>query len=197
MSHIDPPSPSDSGEHDELDNLDVQHEHADVEVGPIVGFAISLLVVVAIVCVLMYGLQWTLERQAARNDPVMSPLARPPAQMPPTTADPYFGDAQGPRLITSEPAVLSKQRAMEAEALGTYGWVDEKAGVARIPIQEAKKLILQRGLPARADAGADPTQGTRRPTHGESSGGRTIPTPAGTMEGATQGPAAPAHPPKG
>ncbi len=63
---------------------------------------------------------------------------------------------------------------MEAETLGTYGWVDEKSGVARMPIEEAKKLILQRGLPARAEGAADPTLGTPRAAYGESSSGRTI-----------------------
>ena len=40
-------------------------------------------------------------------------------------------------------------RAHEDELLDTYGWVDKNAGVVRIPIDEAMKLTLQRGLPAR------------------------------------------------
>ena len=28
-----------------------------------------------------------------------------------------------------------------------YGWVDQPGGVARIPIEEAKKLLFERGLP--------------------------------------------------
>jgi hypothetical protein len=35
------------------------------------------------------------------------------------------------------------------EQLKNYGWVDEASGVARIPIDEAKKLLLQRGLGTR------------------------------------------------
>jgi hypothetical protein len=41
-----------------------------------------------------------------------------------------------------------------------------------MPISEAKKLILQRGLPVRAGAVPDPSLGTRLPAAGESSGGR-------------------------
>ena len=33
--------------------------------------------------------------------------------------------------------------------LDSYGWVDKNAGVVRIPIDEAMKLTLERGLPAR------------------------------------------------
>jgi hypothetical protein len=40
-------------------------------------------------------------------------------------------------------------RADEDERLNNYGWVDEDAGIVRIPISEAMKLTLQRGLPTR------------------------------------------------
>ncbi len=175
------------------DNPDVAHEHTEVNVRALVGFAIGLVVVVAIVSVLMYGLFRFFDRQAAKNDPPVSPLARPTHTMPATTIhDPYFGNAEGPRLVTSEPAVLQKQREMEAGILGTYGWVDEKAGVARLPIEEAKKLILTRGLPARAEGPAERSLGTRRAAYGETSGGRTIGQRAPAAAPTTP-PAPPAH----
>ncbi len=34
-------------------------------------------------------------------------------------------------------------RAAQREDLGSYGWVDSDAGVARIPIEEAKKKVLE------------------------------------------------------
>ena len=34
-------------------------------------------------------------------------------------------------------------------ALRSYGWVDKNAGIVRIPIDEAIRLTLQRGLPTR------------------------------------------------
>jgi hypothetical protein len=33
--------------------------------------------------------------------------------------------------------------------LNSYGWVDQKAGVVRIPIDRAMDLLLQKGLPVR------------------------------------------------
>ena len=39
--------------------------------------------------------------------------------------------------------------------LDSYGWVDKNAGVVRIPIDEAMKLTLERGLPARPSRSDD------------------------------------------
>jgi hypothetical protein len=194
MSHTDPPphkasarqappphkgsagqAPHADEYHGSLDNPDVERETTDVNVRAIIGFAVGLFAVTAVIFVLMYGLFWYFDREAAKNDPPVSPLARPSVEMPRSNVgDPYFGQGQGPQLLTHEPSVLAKHRKGEQDVLESYGWVDEKSAIARMPISEAKKLILQRGLPARADA-ADPSLGTRAATFGESSSGRTIP----------------------
>jgi hypothetical protein len=36
--------------------------------------------------------------------------------------------------------------------LDNYGWVDKNAGIVRIPIDEAIRLTLQRGLPTRQES---------------------------------------------
>ena len=155
MSHPETPHDDYGG----LDIPDAASETGDVDLRPIVGFAVGLFVVTAVVFVLMYGLFWYFDRQAAKKDPAVSPLARPPVQMPRSTAgNPVFGQGQGPQLLTQEPSVLAKQRQTEQDVLESYGWIDEKSAIVRIPISEAKKLILQRGLPARAD-GADQSLG--------------------------------------
>ena len=41
-------------------------------------------------------------------------------------------------------------------ALQHYGWVDRKAGIARIPIEHAIELLAARGLPAATGAAAEP-----------------------------------------
>ena len=166
---------------DELHNEGVAHEISDVNVRAILSFG-AIVVVTAVVCaVIVWGMFVLLERQAAGRDPQQSQFAVPPGQMPPTTALPQFGNAPAPKLLTNEPGFLLLQRQAEDARLHEYGWVDQKAGVARVSIEQAKKLIAERGLPARASA-ADPQLGTHAPAHGEASGGRTIPTgerPAG------------------
>jgi hypothetical protein len=170
---------------DELHNEDVAHEHSDVEIRPLVMFALGLGAVTAVVMLLMAGLFKAFEANAEKNDPVLSRHAIPAGQLPPQ-----------PRLLENEPANLAKQRAMEAEALGQYGWVDPSKTVARLPIAEAKKKLLHNGLPTRADAPTDPWFGTRwaGPARGESSSGRTL-KPAAAAP--AQGTPAPTDPHKG
>jgi hypothetical protein len=188
MGHTDPPSPKGDGATgpssaaasaghaaDPRHNPDVAYEHSDVDVRPLVLSAIALIVVTGVIFLMMAAVFRFMERRAAASDPTLSPLARPATQMPPTTAgNPYFGDALGPQLLVEEPAALRKQRESEDERLQTYGWVDEKAGRAHMPIAEAKTLLLERGLTVRAEGTPDPSLGTRFPATGESSGGRSL-----------------------
>jgi len=151
----------------EMHNPDVAHEEADIDIRTVLSFAVGLTVVVVVSAVLMWIMFRTLETRAVRNDPQLSPLALPSGQ-----------EAPAPRLMTNEPANLAKFRAEEMKKLERYGWVDERAGVAHVPIEEAKKLILQRGLPVRAGSAADdPRMGTYAPAYGEATGGRAIPVP--------------------
>jgi hypothetical protein len=147
----------------DLHNVDVDHEHTDINIRAVLGFATGLAVVVVAVVFLMILTFNGLERNAASNDPQLSPHAVPAGQEPPE-----------PRLLTNEPANLEKWRKGEAEQLQGYGWVDQAGGVARIPIDEAKKKLIERGLPTRPNAATDQRLGTWAPAMGESSSGRVL-----------------------
>ncbi len=54
-----------------------------------------------------------------------------------------------PRLQTNPREDLRDLRASEDAILNGYGWVDRNNGIVHIPIDEAMKLTLQRGLPVR------------------------------------------------
>ena len=41
---------------------------------------------------------------------------------------------------------MLEMRARENRILSSYGWVDQQSGVVHIPIEEAKKLMLERGM---------------------------------------------------
>jgi hypothetical protein len=169
------------GIHDEMHNVDVAHEHIDVDLRGLALSAGALVAVVIVSQLAMYGLFLMFAKEATANDPAVSPVAFPAAQVPHTTAEsPRFSvGAQGPPLVTNEPMVLQEHRTEEQKRLHTYGWIDEKSGVAYIPIEEAKRLILERGLlPVRAGA-AVPQFAVQPPARGEASGGRaTAPQPA-------------------
>lgn len=55
-----------------------------------------------------------------------------------------------PRLQLAPAVDLQAFRAREDAELNSYGWVDQTAGVVRIPIERAIDLIVKRGLPARS-----------------------------------------------
>lgn len=175
---------------DALHNEDVAHEHSDVDIRPLLMFAVGLAAVTAVVMLLMGGVRMVLENQAAKNDPVVSPHAIPSGQLPPA-----------PRIKDNlnEPGLLQGQREKEAAVLSEYGWTDLSKTNVRIPIAEAKKKLLHDGLPTRADAPVDERLGTRwaGAARGESSSGRIVTAKPVAAGEAPQKPAAPADPHKG
>ena len=189
---------------EEMHNEDVAHEHSDINIRAIIGSGIAIVVITGAVYVLMLGLFRFLESDAMGAKVELSPVAVPATEMPGHIVGPApFGSAPKPQLLTNEPAVLQQQRASETQHLSGYGWVDEKGGIARMPIEEAKKLLVERGLPAKPTRAAeDPALGTNRQATAEPSGGRTA---AGPPRGAglpkisppTTNPPAAASPHKG
>jgi hypothetical protein len=196
-----PTDPHGSAQGAEAHHAGVAHETSDVNIRSILLFGAGIALVGIAAAVLMWGLFGVFERQAAADDPPVSPVAVQPANMPrTTTGSPYFGGAPQPQLLTNEPNVLRQLRTNEDTQLHGYGWVDQKGGVARIPIDEAKKKLLEHGLPSRAGS-IDPGLGTHTQAYGEASGGRTIPTGGGATGAAAgkeppQPPASPAAAPR-
>jgi hypothetical protein len=61
--------------------------------------------------------------------------------------DRTFKDNGAPMLETDERGQLRGFLMNQESRLNSYGWVDQKAGVAHIPIERAMELIVQRGMP--------------------------------------------------
>lgn len=182
----------DAAGHDDFHNQDVAHEHADVNLRALVVSGVVMVSVVIASVVAMYLLMDWFGRSAAASDPVVSPLASPSTEMPRATTTPGFSQgAAGPQLLTNEPMALEQLRSEDQKRLHEYAWVNAAAGVARIPIDEAKKLIVERGLPVRQGESVAPGLGTGLPARGEASGGRVItvplPEPAGGEPAAPSG----------
>jgi hypothetical protein len=99
-----------------------------------VGLALVMIVMLAALWILLA--HWK-TRQTAR-DPRPSPLAEANApRLPPE-----------PRLQSAPVKDMDELRARETSTLTSYGWIDRRAGVARIPIDRAMDLLLASGLPA-------------------------------------------------
>ena len=167
--------------HGPVDNPDVVHEESDINVRAIIWFVVVLTVIVLAVDVAMFGLFKLFDRMEVKNDPIVSPLALPAGQ-----------PLGAPGLQTEPWADLKKFRAEQLAYLHGYGWVDEPGGVARIPIDKAKELLLKKGLPVRPEL-ADTLEGTLAASGGDANGGRTI--PAGQADRSTPAATAPAAAP--
>jgi hypothetical protein len=179
--------------HGSLDNPDTAHEESDINVRAIIGFVVVLTVIVLAVDVAMWALFKVFAHMEVKNDPIVTPLADPP--LPPN-------QPPGPTGLQTTPwADLKQFRASQNAYLHGYGWVDEPGGIARVPIEKAKEMLLKRGLPVRPDL-ADPLEGTHVAADGESNGGRTLPagqadrSAAVTSAPQAAAPPVPATPPK-
>ena len=155
--------------HGDLVNEDVHHEESDINVRAILWFVAILTGITVAMQIAMWGMFKGLNWYEVRNEPYVTPLTRPAADpKDPTKAFPQ------PLLQTTPWTDLQAFRAEQNAYLHSYGWVDEKLGVARIPIAKAKELLLQRGLPVRPELASD-LDGTNVAATGESSGGRSLP----------------------
>ena len=54
-----------------------------------------------------------------------------------------------PRLQDHPQQELRDLRAKQEGLLNGYGWVNKEGGVARIPIDEAMRMVVEKGLPVR------------------------------------------------
>lgn len=68
---------------------------------------------------------------------------------------------KGPRLQVYAHEDLLDYLQHQQQTLDSYGWVDQKAGVVRVPIDQAMDTLLKNGLPVR---GAAPAPGTQKGT---------------------------------
>lgn len=124
----------------------IAYEKTDVDARSIVRIAIVLAVVIAGAAGIAFGVFRLLGERAERNDPPPPPLSRP--------AEGRL--APEPRLQTAPPADLAAVQEEERRALSGYGWADEAAGIARIPIEEAMALYVGQAARPLAAAAASP-----------------------------------------
>jgi hypothetical protein len=124
-------------------NSTVHHETSDANVKAVFAFGVGLMVLGVIVLFLVWLLFGYFSTHQAASSAREFPLsADQQNRLPPE-----------PRLQTNPRQDLISLRAREDVILSTYGWVDKTGGVVRIPISEAMKLTVERGLPSRADNG--------------------------------------------
>lgn len=128
----------------ELVHEDVAYDRTDVEPGSVLAFLFYLALAIIVALLIVWGSLRLIESRTARFDAPPSPLRQGVEKpMPP---EPRL---QGVTGHSADPQQdLRDMRSNTEKDLNSYGWVDEKNGIARIPIQEAMKIIAEKGLPS-------------------------------------------------
>ncbi len=110
----------------------------DINLRGVVVTALVLLAVGILAQIAMWLLFDYFAMREAAKTPRLYPLASIETRLPPQ-----------PR-VQANPAEDMKALRLDSESLLTsYGWVNQKAGIVRIPIDRAMSLVVERGLPAR------------------------------------------------
>ena len=122
------------------------HEKTDAHVKPVALFLAAVFVVVIFSAGFTTLLFEFLEQRAQSKTNAASPV-QTVDETPP-----------GPQLQATPGLDLRRQQQVEQERYEGYGWVDEGAGLAHIPVEEAIDLLLEKGLPTRGAEATAPAE---------------------------------------
>jgi hypothetical protein len=106
------------------------HEKTDLNPKYVLYFALALVVAGVVIYGALRWMFYRFEQEQARQD-------RPvPVNVSPAVPE--------PRLQINPQGDLEALRRQENEVLSTYGWIDPDQGIARIPIDRAMQLFIER-----------------------------------------------------
>jgi hypothetical protein len=134
-------------------NPEIHHERSDVNIRALVWSAVILVVFFAASAVgLWYLFRFLRASERGNVKEPMTSIARPADMNVPAEPrlQPFrIKSARGevPPYRNTPVMDMQEMRQTEEEKLTTYGWNDRAAGTVRIPIADAKKIVLQRGFP--------------------------------------------------
>jgi hypothetical protein len=135
---------------------EVAYEHEDLSPRGIFSFLGGLGLVLLLVYFVVKGMDAYLDAYQKQHQPPLNPLVSQTENDSRKVSNADIATFPQPRLETNERLEINDFRLQEEKTLNSYGWVDQNAGIARIPIDRAIQLLAQRGLPTRPQAGAVP-----------------------------------------
>jgi hypothetical protein len=130
---------------------ETEFEHEDLGTRGVFAFMIGLAVIGVVIYFIIVGMYSFLDNYERSQMATASPLVTSKGAMSRVVTqvdmDKTFKDNGAPMLEVIEGVDLRKDLIGQESQLNSYGWVDEKAGVAHIPIERAMELLVERGLP--------------------------------------------------
>lgn len=109
-------------------------EARDADIKVVVWTGIGVLVFM-VICVIIakFHYDYEISQQPVEEGPFANEQRMPPE----------------PRLQAYPAKDLAAFRETQAHVTDTFGWVDKNAGVARVPVEKAVDMVLEKGLPLR------------------------------------------------
>ncbi len=170
-------------EHNDKHDKDLMPEDSGIVVKPVAFFIIILAISTAFVFVGVKGLTYVLNRIDAARYEQQQPNTRVadgaklPQREPLLQGAPQAAGSTTASLLPLED--MAKYREKTEAEVKSYGWAAGKENTeAHIPIERAKQLLLEKGLPVKADASITELQNaekTRKQIYtADASGGRLI-----------------------
>jgi len=147
-----------------IQNADVMHEESDVNVRAILVFVLGLLFFAVVVLILMsFMLRFFKARQDAQT-PKPAPMALSDKErLPPEPrlqGAPGFGvdlgNGQREDLALKEPSAEMKVVRKQWDEILLKGQKDQNGNIVAIPIEEAMRQVVDKGLPTRPQNGGPP-----------------------------------------
>jgi len=148
---------------------ETEFEREDLGTRGVFAFMIGLAVIGVVIYFIIVGMYSFLDKYERSQMATASPLVTSRGAMSRVVTqedmDKTFKDNGAPMLETNERGQFRDFLMNQENQLNSYGWVDEKAGVAHIPIDRAMELIVQRGLPVYPQGGekANTTEAGKTP----------------------------------
>jgi hypothetical protein len=150
----------------------VEFEHGDLSSRGIFGFMIGLVISGVVIYFIIDGMYSFLDKYEQKQMSTSSPLVTKQEaadvgerHVTQEYVEDKFKENNAPLLEVDERDQLHKFLMDQEKQLNSYGWVDENARMAHIPIKQAMDLIAQRGLPVcpQGCANSAPTASQKAP----------------------------------
>ena len=132
------------------------YEHQDLGAQGVYAFLVSLLVGGVVVYFVIWGFYHFMEARQREHQTPQNPMVEQMETDTRIVSPEEIKHFPEPRLETNERVEINDFRLKEEQTLNSYGWVDQQAGVVRIPIERAMQLLAQRGLPNAPKSGTVP-----------------------------------------
>ena len=125
---------------------ETEFEHTDLGTRGIFVFLFGLVISGLVIYFIVYGMYSFLDKyeksQMTTASPLVTSMAPAARVVTQDDMDKAFKDNGAPMLETDERTELRKFLMDQEVQLNSYGWVDEKTGVAHIPIKQAMELMV-------------------------------------------------------